>query len=226
MSVRRLFKPLMIAVAACGTAGCATQLPWDLPDLYPSGSATSPYYYGGAYGYGSQYYRGGYYGDAYYPYYYHRGGVALPYPTYGYLPVYPGYSCWDRNRDGRCDRHHGGDDRGGGDDDAGNGGQPPSVGDRPRRDVGDRERGVKAPGTPRNVHTLRSVTPVVERGAGEGPKASAPTRMQPPPRPAPQVEPRRPVGTSAPAPRAPRGDAAPRAPRVPRDDVARGHPVR
>ena len=75
--VRRVVKPLVVAAAASGLAGCVTQLPWELPDPYSSGSAggsSSPYYYGsGTYGYGSGYYGGGYYRDPYYDY--RRGGV-------------------------------------------------------------------------------------------------------------------------------------------------------
>jgi hypothetical protein len=226
VSVRHLFKPLMIAVAACGTAGCATYAPWDLPDPYSSGSAASPYYYGGGgYGYGS-YYRGGYYGDPYYDPYY-RGGVRLPYPVYGY-PYYPGHSCWDRNHDGRCDGRGGGG--GDGDDDAGNGGQPRPKSDRPLKDVRrlfrdrEQERGARVPGSAPNT-ALGSVPSAVEGGSGKAPKASAPARMQTPPSPPRRVESRRPVEASAPR-RAPRDDGATRGPRAPRDDVTGGRPLR
>jgi hypothetical protein len=219
----------MIAVAACGTGGCATYSPWDLPDPYSSGSATSPYYSGGGYGgggygYGS-YYRGGYYyGDPYYYDPYYRGRVALPYPVYGY-PFYPGHSCRDRNHDGRCDGGKGGK----GDGDAGNGGQPRPESDRPLKDVRrlfdrEHERGARAPGAAPNT-ALRSVPPAVERGSGKAPKAGAPPRMQTPPSPPRRVESRRSVEASAPARRATRDDGAPRGPRAPRDDVS-GRPLR
>jgi hypothetical protein len=225
VTVRRVLKPLLIAVAAYGTAGCVMQLPWELPDPYssPSAGGSSPYgygsqYYGGSYGYGSQYYGGGSYGDPYY--YYRRGGVGLPYPAYGYAPYYPGYTCWDNNRDGRCDRRHDDDDghpgggNGGGDDDAGNGGRPDS--DRPLRDVRrairEQERGARNPGSSRGTAVLRSVPPA----AGEAPKVRVPARVQSSSTPPPRVESRRAPEASATMRRAPRADDATRGPR---DDV-------
>jgi hypothetical protein len=234
VTVRRVLKPLLIAVAAYGTTGCVTQLPWELPDPYSNPSArggSSPYgygggsygygsqYYGGGYGYGSQYYGGGSYGDPYY--YYRRGGVGLPYPAYGYAPYYPGYACWDNNRDGRCDRRHDDDDghqgggNGGGGDGAGNGGRPDS--DRPLRDVRRairerEERGATNPGNAPGTAVLRSVPPA----AGEAPKVRVPARTQVPSSPPPRVETRRAPEPSATMRRVPRADDAARGPR---DDV-------
>jgi hypothetical protein len=214
VNARRIVKPLLVAVAAYGLAGCVTQLPWELPDPYSSGSAggSSPYYYGsgsygsgsygsGSYGYGSRYYGGEYYGDPYYQY--RRGGVGLPYPGYGYAPYYPGYTCWDTNRDGRCDRRRDDDDGhqgggGGGDDDAGNGGGRPDS-DRPLRDVRrlirEREQERRArPGSTPDAATLRSVP----LPTGETPKVRVPARVQAPVSAPPRVEPRRPSDASAP----------------------------
>ena len=232
--VRRVVKPLVVAVAASGLAGCVTQLPWELPDPYSSGSAggsSSPYYYGsGTYGYGSGYYGGGYYRDPYYDY--RRGGVRLPYPGYGYAPYYPGYTCWDTNRDGRCDRRHDDNPRGGGggrgdDDDAGNGsGRPDS--DRPLRDVRrlirerEQERGARNPGSATAPATLRSIP----QPSGEAPKVRVPARVQAPTNAPPRVEARRPVEATAPERRGPRADDAPRGPRALRDDTSSRRPLR
>lgn len=229
LNVRRLAKPLLVAIAAYGVAGCATQLPWELPDPYSSRSGgSSPYYDGsGSYGYGSPYYGGGYYRGGYYndPYYYYRrGGVRLPYPGYGYAPYYPGYTCWDTNRDGRCDRRRDDDHQGGGgrgDDDAGNGGGRPDS-DRPLRDVRrlirerEQERGARNPGAAPNAATLGSVP----QATGEAPKVRAPARIQAPRQAPPRVEARRPAEASAPMRRGPRADDAPRGPRD--DSTSRG----
>ena len=239
LKVRRVVKPLMVAVAAYGLAGCVTQLPWELPDPYSSGSAggsSSPYYYGsGTYGYGAGFYGGGYYGRGYYgdPYYYdRRGGVRLPYPGYGYAPYYPGYTCWDVDRDGRCDRrrddnHRGGGGGRGGDDDAGNGGGRPDS-DRPLRDVRrlirerEQERRARNPGSAPAPATLRSIP----QPSGEAPKVRVPARVQAPTNAPPRVEARRPVEASTPLRRGLRADEAPRGPRAPRDDTSGQRPLR
>ena len=221
VNVRRVIRPLLLALAAYGVAGCVTQLPWELPDPYssPSTGGSSPYYSGGGYygsggyGYGSRYY--GYYGD---PYYYGRGGVRLPYPGYGY---YPGYTCWDTNRDGRCDRRRDDDDghhQGGGgqgDDDAGNGGGRPDS-DQPLRDVRrvirerEQERGARNPGAAPDAARLRPVAPAT---GGEAPKVRVPARVQSPASAPPRVESRRPADASAAPRRGPRSEDAPRGPR-------------
>jgi hypothetical protein len=223
---RRSSFALIAAITAGGAAGCVSYQPWQLPDPYSGGSgsagASSPYYYygSGGSGYGSYGYGSSYYGGYRDPYYY-RSGVPLPYPAYGYAPYYPGHSCWDNDRDGRCDRSND-DGRDDDDDDAGNGGRPRPDNDRPLRDVRrlfeERDQARSPTGSAPSPAILRTV-PSESNPGGAPPKVRVPARTQAPPSPPPRAEPRRNVEPSAPArARGPRSDDAPL--RGPRDDAA------